>query len=105
MTESYRGRAGTAERPSIDFSLDRGTVIQLRNRYPWVVRWLLAELAILSLTATVPYLFPQGGELAGVLFGMGLTMAVFVGAVGLVAGAVATFYRVRRTVARNRSSL
>lgn len=101
MSQSYRGQAGTKTKESIDLTFEKETVSQLVNRYKWTSRWLALQLFLLAGTMTVPYLWPNGAELAGVVFGIGLTMTVFVAIAGL---AVGTVNAVRRLYSAVRNS-
>jgi hypothetical protein len=88
MSESFHGQAGTNTQDSIDLTLEKETFVELAGRYKWATRWLTLQLFLLAGTMTVPYLWPNGKEMAGVVFGVGLTMTVFVAITGLVVGTV-----------------
>lgn len=92
MSESFHGQAGTETRESIDVTFDKDTFLTLARRYKWTSRWLALQLGLLLLTATVPYLYPNGHEMAGVAFGIGLALTLFVAVAG-VALAVANAAR------------
>lgn len=101
MSQSFHGQAGTNTQESIDLTLEKETFAQLAGRYKWTTRWLALQLFLLAGTMTVPYLWPDGKELAGVVFGVGLTMTLFVAITGLVVG---TVNLVRRLVSSVRNS-
>ncbi|MFC4407074.1 hypothetical protein [Haloarchaeobius iranensis] len=88
MSQSFHGQAGTETKESIELTLETETFFQLVRRYKWTSRWLALQLFLLAMTATVPFLWPNGKELAGVVFGVGLTMTIFVAITGLVVGTV-----------------
>lgn len=98
MSQSFHGKAGTNTKESIDLTLETETFFQLVNRYKWTSRWLALQLFLLSGTLTVPFLWPNGKELAGVVFGIGLTMTMFVAITGLVVGTVNVLRRLYRSV-------
>lgn len=81
-------------------SLNRETLGQLLVRHPWAVRFVAAELALLSLAAVIPF-FGQGAfkyVLFGMLASLAALGAVVFCCVGLVIG-------VRRGVAELRRSV
>ena len=88
MSQSYRGQAGTKTKERIDLTFEKETFYQLVGRYKWTSRWLALQLFLLAGTMTVPYLWPNGTELAGVVFGVGLSLTIFVAIAGLVIGTV-----------------
>ena len=101
MSQSYRGQAGTKTKESIDLTFEKETFYQLVSRYKWTSRWLALQLFLLAWTMTVPYLWPNGKELAGVVFGVGLSLTIFVAIAGLVVG---TANAVRRLYSSVRNS-
>ncbi|WP_256298861.1 hypothetical protein [Haloarchaeobius salinus] len=98
MTESFHGQAGTESRERIDLTLEKETLVQLVGRYRWTSRWLALQVFLLAWTVTVPFLWPDGQEFAGVVFGIGLTLTIFVAITGLVVGAVNVARRLSSTV-------
>jgi len=98
MSQSYHGQAGTKTKESIDLTFEKETFYQLVSRYKWTSRWLALQLFLLAWTMTVPYLWPDGTELAGVVFGIGLSLTILVAIAGLVVGTVNAVRRLYSSV-------
>ncbi|NHN42652.1 hypothetical protein G9C85_13575 [Halorubellus sp. JP-L1] len=88
MTQIHEHERST---DSFEFSLDRETLGTLLVRYPWAVRFLAFEAALLALAGAIPLL--GAGAFHYAAFGMVLSVAVLA-AVG--AGTIALVTAAKR---------
>lgn len=83
----------TSESESFDWLFDRETLGAVLFRHPWAVRFLVAELVLVSLAGIIP-LFGES-EMTYLLFGILLSLA-FLG--GVAASLVGAALAVRRGI-------
>lgn len=80
----------TTETDDVEFTLDRETLGTILVRHPWAVRFVIAEIAVLSLAGIIP-LFGEA-PMKYVLFGMLVSIA----GLGMVAASLIGLVMVTR---------